>query len=97
MGVIEYARGQGIGRGLLLESLHAMAAIGYAYGIIGGAGSLAFYQSVVNVIEIPNSVPGIYGDRLGNDIFDTKISKDDVGSVQGSETHQEHHQMTPKK
>lgn len=31
---------------------------------IGGAGSVDFYQRVVNAIEIPDSVPGIYVDRL---------------------------------
>lgn len=64
IGVIESARGQGIGRGLLLSSLHAMAAVGYAYAVIGGASSMEFYQRVVNVIEIPDSTPGIYVDRL---------------------------------
>ena len=64
LGVLEEARGQGIGRGLLLSSLHAMKAMGYGYAIIGGAGSIDFYQRVINVIEIPDSTPGIYIDRL---------------------------------
>jgi predicted N-acetyltransferase YhbS len=65
LGVLEPARGRGIGRGLLLRSLHAMAAMGYAYAVIGGAGSVEFYRRVVDVIEIPDSSPGIYVDRLG--------------------------------
>ena len=64
IGVTESVRGRGIGRGLLLASLHAMVAVGYAYAIIGGAGSMEFYQRVVNVMEVPDSTPGIYIDRL---------------------------------
>jgi hypothetical protein len=41
-----------------------MAAMGYAYAVIGGAGSVEFYRRVVNVMEIPDSSPGIYIDRL---------------------------------
>jgi hypothetical protein len=64
LGVLESARGRGIGRTLLLCSLHAMAAMGYAYAVIGGAGSVEFYRRVVSVMEIPDSSPGIYIDRL---------------------------------
>ena len=64
IGVVESARGQGIGRSLLLSSLYSMVTAGYAYAVIGGASSLEFYQRVVNVIEIPDSSPGIYIDRL---------------------------------
>ena len=59
IGVVESARGQGIGRSLLLSSLYSMVTAGYAYAVIGGAGSVEFYQRVVNVIEIPDSSPGI--------------------------------------
>ena len=68
LGVIECARRQGIGRGLLLSSLRSMVVLGYAYAIIGAASSVTFYESAVgrsgSVIEIPDSAPGIYGDRL---------------------------------
>lgn len=64
IGVADGARGRGIGRGLLLSSLHAMAAAGYAYAVVGGAGSTEFYQRVVDATEIPGSDPGIYVDRL---------------------------------
>jgi len=63
-GVAEEERGRGIGAALLLECLHAMAAQGYAYGIIGGAGSVAFYEKSVGAIEIPGSTPGIYPPKL---------------------------------
>lgn len=64
LGVMESARGRGIGRALLHAGLHAMAGVGYAYAVIGGAGSIEFYRRVVDVIEIPDSSPGIYVDRL---------------------------------
>jgi hypothetical protein len=63
-GVAEVARGRGVGRALLLCSLHAMKMGGYAYAVIGGVGSVEFYRRVVDVMEIPNSSPGIYSDRL---------------------------------
>ena len=64
IGVVEPARGQGIGSDLLLSGLYSMKAVGYAYAVIGGAVSLGFYRRVVNAIEIPDSSPGIYTDRL---------------------------------
>ncbi len=62
MGVIEYARDRGIGRALLLACLHAMAASGYAYAIIGGVDATEFYEKTVGAIPIPGSSPGIYRD-----------------------------------
>lgn len=65
IGVAEYARGRGIGKALLLACLHAMAASGYAYAIIGsGSGAGKFYAETVGAIEIKGSSPGIYRDRL---------------------------------
>jgi GNAT superfamily N-acetyltransferase len=63
-GVAPHMRGRGIGRALLLSCLHAMAAIGYAYAVIGGVRSDEFYRRVVAAIEIEGSSPGIYRDRL---------------------------------
>ncbi len=59
-GVQPEYRGKGIGKALLLACLHGLAHLGYAYGIIGGAGPVEFYQKSVGAIEIPDSVPGIY-------------------------------------
>ena len=65
IGVAEHARGRGIGKALLLSCLHAMAASGYAYAIIGGGdGAREFYAETVGAIEIEGSSPGIYRDRL---------------------------------
>jgi GNAT superfamily N-acetyltransferase len=64
MGVDTAARGRGIGAGLLLACLAAMRAQGYAYAIIGGAGEGGIYRKVAGAIEIADSAPGIYRDRL---------------------------------
>jgi len=63
-GVAEHERGHGIGKGLLLASLHGLRELGYVYGIIGAAGPVEFYQQAVGAIVIPDSEPGIYSDLL---------------------------------
>jgi ribosomal protein S18 acetylase RimI-like enzyme len=60
-GVDESARGRGIGRALLVETLLAMRAAGYAYAVIGWVGEArAFYERAVNAVVIPDSEPGMY-------------------------------------
>ena len=59
-GVATDWRGKGIGLALLLQCLHGMWDMGYAYGIIGGAGPVDFYTKAVGAKLIPDSVPGIY-------------------------------------
>ncbi len=63
-GVQEEYRGKGIGRALLLTSLHSMREMGYAYAIIGGVGPKEFYKKNAGAILIPRSTPGIFGDWL---------------------------------
>ena len=63
-GVAESLRGRGIGRGLLLACLDAMAAEGYGYAIIGAAGPQAFYAKAVGATPIDDSWPGIYRGML---------------------------------
>ena len=63
--VLDNEQGHGIGRALLLHCLHAMAAEGYVYGIIGGVGPTAFYEKSVGATLIPDSTPGIYKDFIG--------------------------------
>lgn len=63
-GVVESARGRGLGRGLALAALHALKAQGYAYAIIGGVGPTAFYEKAFGAVAIPGSTPGIYGGML---------------------------------
>jgi GNAT superfamily N-acetyltransferase len=68
MGVQEDYRARGVGRALLLISLHAMAAERYAYAIIGWAGSFEFYQKTVGAILIEDSEPGIFRGKLVGEI-----------------------------
>lgn len=63
-GVLEEARGLGVGKLLLLRSLEALREAGHAYGIIGGVGPREFYEKACGAIEIPGSDPGVYGDIL---------------------------------
>ncbi len=60
IGVREDYRGQGIGKALLLTCLHAMVTQGYAYAVIGWAGSTEFYATTVGATIIEDSEPGIF-------------------------------------
>jgi predicted N-acetyltransferase YhbS len=64
MGVIVSAQRRGIGKALLLLSLGGLQQLGYAYGIIGGAGPIEFYEKAVGAVVIADSAPGIYTDLL---------------------------------
>ncbi|MGE5257917.1 MAG: GNAT family N-acetyltransferase [Hyphomicrobiales bacterium] len=59
-GVVETARGKGVGLALLLACLHAMRDDGYAYAIIGGVGPTEYYAKAVGATLIEGSSPGIY-------------------------------------
>src|SRR6266480_4400295 len=63
-GVAESERGSGIGTALLIASLWGLRELGYVYGIIGGAGPVAFYEGAIGAIVIPDSEPVIYTDLL---------------------------------
>ena len=63
-GVLERARGQGIGEALLIATLKGMREAGYAYAVIGDPGPVAFYQKRLDALEIPRSQPGIYSGML---------------------------------
>ena len=63
-GVEESKRGLGVGKALFLSCLHAMAACGYAYAVVGGAGPTEFYAKAAGAVAIEGSEPGIYRDRL---------------------------------
>jgi GNAT superfamily N-acetyltransferase len=53
-------RGRGIGAALLLAALHALAAEGHGYAIVGWASELEFYRKVAGAVPIAGSEPGIY-------------------------------------
>jgi len=63
-GVVEDARGLGLGKALLMLALEGLRDMGYAYAIIGGVGPREFYEKACGAIEIPGSDPGIYRDIL---------------------------------
>jgi predicted N-acetyltransferase YhbS len=63
-GVAEDQRKQGVGSLLLKACLIGLREMGYAYGIIGGAGPVEFYRKSVGAAPIEDSVPGIYADPL---------------------------------
>lgn len=63
-GVLEEARGLGLGKALLFQALEGLRDIGYAYAIIGGVGPKEFYAKNCGAIEIPESDPGTYTDLL---------------------------------
>jgi GNAT superfamily N-acetyltransferase len=70
-GVDPVHRGKGLGKALLLASLWGLFDLGYAYGLIGAAGPVEFYQKTVGAIVIPDSAPrtgpGVYADLLKPD------------------------------
>lgn len=63
-GVTPEQRGRNIGKALLLVCLEGLRDMGYAYGIIGGAGPVEFYAKAVDATVIPDSKPGIYTNLL---------------------------------
>lgn len=63
-GVLESARGRGIGEALLFKTLEDLRNRGFAYAIIGDPGPVDFYKKKLDAVEIPNSKPGIYKDML---------------------------------
>lgn len=66
-GVAAGYRGRGIGKALFLRCLYAMREMGYAYAVIGGAEeAMEFYRKTAGAFVIPDSVPGIYRDMIGN-------------------------------
>lgn len=53
--VLEEYQGKGIGKALLLRSLHAMREEGYQYAMIGGVGPVKFYEKCVGAVVIESS------------------------------------------
>ena len=64
VGVSESDRGRGTGSALLQACLLDMKLKGYAYAIVGDVNDPEFYQKTVGAIEIPDSSPGIYRNRI---------------------------------
>ena len=64
LGVGAHWRKQEVGTALLLAGLDALRAQGFAYGIIGWAGPVGFFEKAVGATIIENSEPGIYRGML---------------------------------
>lgn len=62
--VLDSEQGKGIGKALLIASLHALKDEGYGYAIIGGIGPEKFYEKTVGATLIKGSSPGLYANML---------------------------------
>lgn len=60
VGVSPEARGEGIGKALVLRCLSMMRDQGYGYAVIGAAGPVGFFRSFCDARPIQGSEPGIY-------------------------------------
>ena len=63
-GVEKSERGKGTGKALLKACLLDMKLKGYGYAIVGDVKDPEYYQKVVGAIEITDSSPGIYKNRV---------------------------------
>ncbi|MET0065404.1 MAG: GNAT family N-acetyltransferase [Candidatus Thiodiazotropha sp.] len=64
LGVIDSARGLGIGSALTRACFHEMHIKGYRYAIVGRTQAEAFYRRIAPLIAIADSDPGCYADTL---------------------------------
>ena len=64
IGVEQDMRGRGIGKALLMLSLHDMAHQGYAYAVVGDAGPEKFFSTAAGASVIQGSESGIYKGML---------------------------------
>lgn len=64
IGVSTTQRRKGIGKELILAALCHLLNEGYAYAIVGDAGQPDFFKAVAGAIEIPDSTPGPYPERI---------------------------------
>ena len=63
-GVAPNERGRGIGKHLLMHTLHQLRHAGFAYSVIGQAGPVDFYKAACGAIVIPDSEPGFFGNSI---------------------------------
>jgi len=64
IGVAASCRGKASGKALLKACLLDMKLKGYGYAIVGDVNDPGYYQKAVGAIEIPDSSPGIYKNRI---------------------------------
>lgn len=64
IGVDKAHRKKGTGMALMTACLLDMKLKGYGYAIVGAVENPAYYKKAVGALEIPDSSPGIYQNRL---------------------------------
>jgi GNAT superfamily N-acetyltransferase len=64
VGVLDNARGRGVGAAVLLASLERRRLEGYAYAVAGAVGAPGFFERVAAATPIARSWPGIYRGML---------------------------------
>lgn len=64
IGVAPPNRGNGTGRALLLACLLDMKLKGYGYAVVGAVTDTGFFKKTVGAVEIPDSTPGFYRNRV---------------------------------
>ena len=64
IGVEKSARGKGTGKALLMACLLDMKLKGYGYAIVGDVNDTAYYEKAAQALEIQESSPGIYRNRV---------------------------------
>ena len=64
IGVDKAHRKKGTGMALMTACLLDMKLKGYGYAIVGAVENPAYYKKAVGALEIPDSSPGIYKNRL---------------------------------
>jgi len=63
-GVDPAHRGGETGKALLLACLLDMKLKGYGYAVVGAVKDIDFFKKTVGAVEIPDSTPGFYRNRL---------------------------------
>ena len=64
IGVTTALRRRGAGRGLILAALYTLREQGYAYAVVGDVGAPEFFKASAGAVEIQDSTPGAYPDRI---------------------------------
>jgi ribosomal protein S18 acetylase RimI-like enzyme len=64
IGVAPSHRGNGTGKALLLACLLDMKLKGYGYAMLGAVKDTEFFKKTASAVEIPDSTPGFYRNRV---------------------------------
>jgi ribosomal protein S18 acetylase RimI-like enzyme len=64
IGVEKAHRRKGTGTALMTACLLDMKLKGYGYAVVGAVENPAYYQKAVGALQIPDSAPGIYKNRV---------------------------------